>query len=226
MNPGPGDIMKLAVQTSLRLLAFPAAALAGCAYNWTLPGTGGAGGAGGSTTSASSSSSSTSSSTSSSSTMSSASSSSGVPGGCPGSVPAADAPCGEGVTDCYYGTDPRPECRAHWQCKGGTWAEVPSATAACDTKLEACKVAAGGVCSGAGAVCVQPDGHICLCVSDGAPQDHLQCDDPGDNCPLPFPNIGEACQSDETCDYGLCSAGIRVQRKCEKGVWVDQPIAC
>jgi hypothetical protein len=156
------------------------------------------------------------------------------PDGCPASLPSSGAACSKDGLVCGYGDDPRPQCRPTATCSNGSWSVgkgvcPPSPTATCPASAVA---AAGQACSPDGAFCTYGN-VICGCSACGAGPCGLDatwhCDAPpaDPRCPRAVPNLGRACSNDGlSCTYGSCGAGDIAGRKCENGVWIDQPSAC
>lgn len=154
---------------------------------------------------------------------------------CPALLPTANTACPRVGLECAYGDDPRPQCRQHATCSGTGWQLPigvcpPMPTTTCPATAAD---AANKSCSAEGAYCSYPSGAICGCGGClGGPcstNKTWHCDAPPANaaCPRALPNLGTACTTPSLdCMYGSCSAGNIADRKCEGGVWIDQPTAC
>jgi hypothetical protein len=154
---------------------------------------------------------------------------------CPATLPTMNTDCPRVGLECAYGDDPRPQCRQHATCSGMGWQLPiggcpPLPTTTCPATAAD---AANKSCNTEGAYCSYPSGVVCGCGGClGGPcstNKTWHCDAPPANaaCPRTLPNLGTACTTPSLdCMYGSCSAGDIADRKCEGGVWIDQPTAC
>ncbi|HEX8795506.1 MAG TPA: hypothetical protein VF765_31365 [Polyangiaceae bacterium] len=161
---------------------------------------------------------------------------------CPASPPAPGSACtladGE---ECEYGSSWWLSCNLVLRCQGGTWQQAgvgglcvgqDSGGMCPATWAEANAIDAGNVVGPCPAPdCQYPEGYCeCLtgCGGGGAPHPMLlmgrwYCAPSTADCPSPRPDLGTACSSDASCQYGEpCGCGQSLQ--CTGGVWQGYPI--
>lgn len=146
--------------------------------------------------------------------------------GCPLAPPSSTTSCTSGLA-CTYGTDPRPSCRARYDCASGAWL----ATAVRCTQIPACTsesppAVVGTACSTLGHFCQYSDNLTCGCVPcpDGScpgPYVWNCAPAPAAPCPAVPPNLGEACDASaqKTCKYAFCPIAPYVVAACRNGAW-------
>lgn len=92
------------------------------------------------------------------------------PYACPSQAPALDTPCAAQLASliCSYGDDPRPRCRAYFQCDGSQWKDYVVDNKAHCAGGSACGTAASGSTCGdaVGAFCFNGNA-LCECMTAG-----------------------------------------------------------
>lgn len=153
--------------------------------------------------------------------MSGASGVGGAPTSCP-PKPMEGSDCtGHDGLACSYGTDPRPSCRARYQCNAGGWQLVqPVESSKCNAFGTCPPTIATGVCTTLNTICkYESDGVFCRCSSIG-PATQWRCSTPpGTPCPPLLPNEGDDCTQAISCNYGACVLDDAVTAECDGSSW-------
>jgi hypothetical protein len=155
---------------------------------------------------------------------------------CPASAPPIGSACALPEQEqCEYGGSWWLGCNVILRCAQGTWqaspAEQPCTQQDAGGECPATFAGASGGDAGLGMCpapgCQYPDGYCeCLvgCGGGGAihlkPQiaGHWYCAAATAQCPTPRPDLGTACDSDASCQYGT-ACGCGEQLFCTGGVW-------
>jgi hypothetical protein len=153
---------------------------------------------------------------------------------CPETPPTDKAPCRSGLS-CSYGDDPRPSCRARYDCHDSVWV----ATAGTCDEITNCNTFPqfpydGRTCAEAGSSCwAFNDAYNfnveCTCGSCSGTTCTMTWDCggvPAPGCPRAIPNLGQPCDSTTPakCIYGLCPQSTVAL--CQGGVWTWTDAVC
>jgi hypothetical protein len=141
-------------------------------------------------------------------------------------APSQGASCFTDGLRCTTGDSPRPECRAAWTCRGGSFVDT---SVACPAPPEGfCPPAppGSGACASDGSVCTFADGSLCVCATCFGALCHMSpawlCAPPPPTagCPALVPNDGSGCADDGLeCTYGEECAGSGATARCTEGSW-------
>jgi hypothetical protein len=165
---------------------------------------------------------------------------------CPAAQPTAQTSCAPEGRVCEYGTSPVEECDTLATCTNGAWSIMMSNASGKDcpnSKNSICPATEDGItrgdtCDQSGAICdytrgrcdcAQSGSGVVVITLDGGPLTPTwHCQNPAPACPLPRPNLGTACPTDQTsCDYGSCNEIIGGTAEiCRDGVWQSENVAC
>jgi hypothetical protein len=157
----------------------------------------------------------------------------GAAGGCPSSVPTANASCSRGGLGCEYGTDPRRTCHIFADCESGKWSVKETKCAALpEVNCPSSRASASNSgCPTEGAICVYEDNLACTCttcpnpypICKTLPKPIWACAGANSDaeCPPARPYLGVACTKEgKKCSYG-CEPQNNEQ--CIGGVWQQDP---
>ncbi len=132
-------------------------------------------------------------------------------------------------SDCSWGDDPRPACRARGRCDSGAWSITqPGESCATSPKPAACPTAAataGAACTDPALQCWYDDGTVCSCSACQGGTEYpicrtidppaWGCVKPASECPNPPPQAGSACT-----DPNLqCGTSCELPIRCVDGTW-------
>ncbi len=126
-------------------------------------------------------------------------------GVCPATAPTAGQACNAPMR-CEYDDDPRPLCRATFDCSGAD-AKWQSLAPSCSA-LVTCPAGqvAGTSCTQTDSTCTALDGSVCVCgKAQGATTNAWQCAPASttQGCPPQPPRLGQPCSSSGLCcEYG------------------------
>lgn len=153
-----------------------------------------------------------------------------------GSAPCFDAPqegtCLQEGLECWYGDDPRPDCRTRSFCLDGEWKVQPSACPPLFPPGDECPEdpnnVPDGFCPGGDLPetvnCDYGDGLVCGCTVAFGPEPAAvwSCLHRAghEDCPSVAPNVGQACSlpSEASCSYNYACHGFVLE--CRDGLWV------
>lgn len=163
---------------------------------------------------------------------------------CPTAAPPNGSACSTRGLVCGYGDDIRGDiCRTIATCSAQQWKISAPDAVACPPLPEvgACPADLKGSACAESSTCTQVDGNICFCTN--CPLNLMSCmrwpGGPGGTggvgpptwycpapstvtgCPLPQPNVGEACPTEGVnCSYDQFVCG-QPEKVCSHGVWVS-----